>query len=88
MDETQLDALVRKMTQEQQDHLRTVIASIIYCYVNTQARGVVLLDQGDKTLQIMTINADDIDLAELVHSAMQYLTLAAAPTTVPKEKWN
>ena len=85
---SELDAAVRRMTEEQQAHLRTVVATVIGCYVNPASRAVVLLDTGDSVLQIMTINADDNDVGALIHSALHHLAFADTSDVPAKEKLN
>ena len=85
----ELDDAITKMTEDQRDHLKTVISLIVQAYGHEETSGVVLVgDQSAGQFAILTINASEYEVTHLLNSAdehVQYRVMAQAPD---KEMFN
>jgi len=68
-------AQVDGLSKEKRDHLRLVVKSLIKCYTDPKAHGVVLVDHEDsERTEMLCINANEMDAAEIVGLASYAMT--------------
>jgi hypothetical protein len=68
-------AQVDSLSKEKRDHLRLVVKSLIKCYTDPKAHGVVLVDHEDSDrTEMLSINASEMEAAMLVGVAASALT--------------
>ena len=68
-------AQIDSLSQEKRDHLRLVVKSLIKCYTDPKAHGVVLVDHEDSDrTEMLCINANEMDAAEIVGLASYAMT--------------
>ena len=79
----ELDAAITKMSEDQREHLKTVISLVVQAYGTEDTSGVVLIgDQAAGQFAILTINASEFEAIHLLNSAdehVQYRVMAKAP---------
>jgi hypothetical protein len=68
-------AQVDSLSQEKRDHLRLVVKTLIKCYTDGKAHGVVLVDHEDSDrTEMLCINANEMDAAMIVGLAATAMT--------------
>lgn len=66
---------VDSLSQEKRDHLRLVVKTLIKCYTDDKAHGVVLVDHDDSDrTEMLCINANEMDAAMIVGLAATAMT--------------
>ena len=88
MDEQALERRLAVMTEEEQEHFKMVILQLVRCYGPDPDQAVLLIKSKGNMAGIITMNADDMEAAELMLEANDffgYLNMAGAP---PKEAFN
>lgn len=88
MDEQTLERRLAVMTEEEREHFKMVILQLVKCYGDDADQAVLLIKTKGEMAGIITMNADDMEAAELMLEANDffgYLNMAGAP---PKEAFN
>lgn len=88
MDEQALERRLAVMTDEEREHFKMVILQLVGCYGPDADQAVLLIKTKGEMAGIITMNADDMEAAELMLEANDffgYLNMAGAP---PKEAFN
>ena len=87
--EKEIEARVSAMTDNQRDHLRSLMYEFIRCYdKDNDDCAVVILGSGDSIDNIITMNCDSMEAAKLLvatNDFFGYLNIKDAP---PKEMFN
>jgi hypothetical protein len=76
------------MSEDEQEHFKMVILQLVRCYGPDPDQAVLLIKSKGDMAGIITMNADDMEAAELMLEANDffgYLNMAGAP---PKEAFN
>jgi hypothetical protein len=76
------------MTDEEQEHFKLVVLQLVKCYGDDPDQAVLLIKSKGEMTGLITMNADDMEAAELLLEANDffgYLNMAGAP---PKEAFN
>ena len=85
----EMETAVNKMSAEQRDHLRIVISEIIQCYLDDDLHGMVLIGKAPyEPFKIMAVNTNEMDAAELLAAAQEYINGSVMENAPPKEKFN
>lgn len=85
----EMEAALRKMDDDQREHLRVLISEVVQCYINEDLHGLVLVGGGQlKPLKIMSVNANEMEAAALLTVANEYINYAAMQDAPPKEQFN
>jgi hypothetical protein len=85
----EIETAVNKMTEDQRRHLRIVISELIQCYLNDDIHGMVLVGRPPyEPFKIMAVNTNEMDAAELLSAAREYINGAVMEDAPPKEKFN
>lgn len=87
-DEKEMEACLEKMNVHQREHFRLVISQLIECYVNDNKHGVVIIGDESPLVAVMSINASEMDAAELLQIADKHLHYRAVEDAPPKEMFN
>ena len=88
MDEHTLEKRLALMSEDEQEHFKMVILQLVRCYGPDPDQAVLLIKSKGSMAGIITMNADDMEAAELMLEANDffgYLNMAGAP---PKEAFN
>ena len=88
MDKDILEQRLTTMTDEEQEHFKMVILQLVKCYGPDPDQAVLLIKSKGEMAGLITMNADDMEAAELLLEANDffgYLNMAGAP---PKEAFN
>ena len=88
MDEQALERRLAVMTDEEREHFKMVVLQLVGCYGPDADQAVLLIKTKGEMAGIITMNADDMEVAELMLEANDffgYLNMAGAP---PKEAFN
>jgi len=88
MDEQALERRLALMSEDEQEHFKMVILQLVRCYGPDPDQAVLLIKSKGDMAGIITMNADDMEAAELMLEANDffgYLNMAGAP---PKEAFN
>ena len=88
MDKDILEQRLTTMTDEEQEHFKMVILQLVKCYGPDPDQAVLLIKSKGEMAGLITMNADDMEAAELLLEANDffgYLNMVGAP---PKEAFN
>lgn len=88
MDEQALEKRLALMSEDEQAHFKMVILQLVRCYGPDPDQAVLLIKSKGDMAGIITMNADDMEAAELMLEANDffgYLNMVGAP---PKEAFN
>ncbi len=88
MDEQTIERRLALMSEDEQEHFKMVILQLVRCYGPDPDQAVLLIKSKGDMAGIITMNADDMEAAELMLEANDffgYLNMAGAP---PKEAFN
>jgi hypothetical protein len=88
MEQDILEQRLRTMTEEEQEHFKLVVLQLVKCYGPDPDQAVLLIKSKGEMAGLITMNADDMEAAELLLEANDffgYLNMAGAP---PKEAFN
>jgi len=88
MDEQALEGRLALMSDEEREHFKMVVLQLIRCYGDDPDQAVLLIKSKGEMAGLITMNADDMEAAELLLEANDffgYLNMAGAP---PKEAFN
>ena len=88
MEQDMLEQRLRTMTEEEQEHFKLVVLQLVKCYGPDPDQAVLLIKTNGEMAGLITMNADDMEAAELLLEANDffgYLNMAGAP---PKEAFN
>lgn len=68
-------AQIDSLSQEKRDHLRLVVKTLMKCYTDDKAHGVVLVDHEDSDrTEMLCINTSEMEAAMLVGVASAAMT--------------
>lgn len=85
----EIEVAVNKMTEEQRTHLRIVISELIRCYLDDETHGMVLVGRTPyNPFKIMAVNTNEMDAAELLSAAQEYVNASLMDDAPPKEQFN
>ena len=76
------------MSDEEREHFKMVVLLLVKCYGPDPDQAVLLIKSKGEMAGLITMNADDMEAAELLLEANDffgYLNMAGAP---PKEAFN
>ena len=88
MDEQALERRLALMSEDEQEHFKMMILQLVKCYGPDPDQALLLIKSKGDMAGIITMNADDMEAAELLLEANDffgYLNMAGAP---PKEAFN
>ena len=88
MDEQALEGRLALMSEEEREHFKMVVLLLVKCYGPDPNQAVLLIKTDGEMAGLITMNADDMEAAELLLEANDffgYLNMAGAP---PKEAFN
>ena len=88
MEQDTIEHRLALMTEEEREHFKMVVLQLIQCYGDDANQAVLLIKTKGEMAGIITMNADDMEAAELMLEANDffgYLNMAGAP---PKEAFN
>jgi len=88
MDEQALEGQIALMSEEEREHFKMVVLQLVGCYGPDPDQAVLLIKSKGEMAGLITMNADDMEAAELLLEANDffgYLNMAGAP---PKEAFN
>lgn len=87
-DDAQMMAALSKLDAQAQEHFRAVVRMIALCYTEPQVfSGVLITRSGDETV-LMSLNANDMDAAEIIAGAAEYMNVYTMHDAPPKDKFN
>jgi hypothetical protein len=88
MDAETLERRLALMSEEEQEHFKMVILTLSQCYGPDPDQAVLLVKSKGEMAGLITMNADDMEAAELLGEANEFfghLNMRGAP---PKEAFN
>jgi hypothetical protein len=88
MDAQALEGRLALMSDEEREHFKMVVLQLVGCYGPDPDQAVLLIKSKGEMAGLITMNADDMEAAELLLEANDffgYLNMAGAP---PKEAFN
>lgn len=87
--ERDMEEAVERMTPEQRTHLRVVIQTLVNCYLHDNTHGLLVVSEdGAPMVQVMAINADDMEAAQMLDSVDTFLNFRLLDEAPPKEMMN
>lgn len=88
-EQKEMEQALSAMSPHQRDHLKTVIRSLIQCYLHDDRHALVLTGSDNREmLTIISVNADDIHAANLLAAAETYINFRVMEEAPPKEMFN
>ncbi len=88
MEQDAIEQRLAVMTEEEREHFKMVVLQLVRCYGDDPDQAVLLIKSKGEMAGLITMNADDMEAAELLLEANDffgYLNMAGAP---PKEAFN
>ncbi len=88
MEQDAIEQRLAVMTEEEREHFKMVVLQLVRCYGDDPDQAVLLIKSKGEMAGLITVNADDMEAAELLLEANDffgYLNMAGAP---PKEAFN
>jgi hypothetical protein len=88
MEQDAIEQRLTIMTEEEREHFKMVVLQLVRCYGDDPDQAVLLIKSKGEMAGLITMNADDMEAAELLLEANDffgYLNMAGAP---PKEAFN
>jgi hypothetical protein len=89
MSEAELHRRVEAMSDEEQAHFKLLIHTLVMCYGEGKAQGVVIVGRAeDQIAGVVTLNCNEMEASQLMLAANDFfgfLNLLDAP---PKENFN
>jgi hypothetical protein len=88
MEQDTIEQRLAVMSDEEREHFKLVVLRLIKCYGDDADQAVLIIKSKGEMAGIVTMNADDMEAAELMLEANDffgYLNMAGAP---PKEAFN
>ena len=86
--EKEIEMLVDKMTADQREHFRLVLSRLIECYTEEDKHAVVLIGDKSPAMIVLTINATEMEAAQLLQAADMHLQYRVTEDAPPKEMFN
>jgi hypothetical protein len=88
MEQNIIERRLELMNEEEREHFKMVVLQLIQCYGPEPDQAVLIIKTGGEMAGLITMNADDMEAAELLIEATEFfghLNMAGAP---PKEAFN
>lgn len=88
MEQNIIERRLELMNEEEREHFKMVVMQLIQCYGPDPNQAVLIIKTGGEMAGLITMNADDMEAAELLIEATEFfghLNMAGAP---PKEAFN
>jgi hypothetical protein len=88
MEQDTIEQRLAVMSDEEREHFKLVVLQLIKCYGDDADQAVMIIKSKGEMAGIVTMNADDMEAAELLLEANDffgYLNMVGAP---PKEAFN
>lgn len=80
---------ISKLPKDHRDHFAATIALLATCYdPQSRARAVILVDRPDDMLHVVSLNANELDVAELIQNGATLLNVVVMEDAPPKEMFN
>lgn len=87
--EKEIEARVGAMTDNQRDHLRSLMYEFIRCYdKDSNDCAVVILGTGDSLDNVVTMNCDSMEAAKLLVATNDFFGYLNTKDAPPKEMFN
>ena len=87
--EKEIEARVGAMTDNQRDHLRSLMYEFIRCYdKDSNDCAVVILGTGDSLDNVVTMNCDSMEAAKLLAATNDFFGYLNTKDAPPKEMFN
>ena len=84
----QLMEELAKLPPKAQEHFKMVVRLVAQCYVNTDDYSGLLIVKEDENTVLMSLNANDMDAAELIIEASEFISRVVTSDAPPREKFN
>lgn len=86
-DEKLMEGLA-KLPPKAQEHFKMVVRLVAQCYIDTDDyNGLLIVKDGEHTV-LMSLNANDMDAAELIIEASEFISRVVTHDAPPREKFN
>ena len=89
MTQAELEARVEAMSDEEQAHFRLLIMKLVLCYGESPLQAVVVMGSAQRQVAgVLTVNADEMDAAQLMQAASSFFVHINTEDAPPKEMFN
>jgi DNA topoisomerase IB len=87
-EDAQMMEALSKLDAQAQGHFRAIVRVVAHCYIHPQIfSGVLITRSGDETA-MMCMNASDMEAADILAGAAEYMTAYTMHDAPPKDKFN
>jgi len=86
--DAQMMAALSKLDAPAQEHFRAIVRVIALCYTEPQAFSGVLVTRREDETVLMSLNANDMETAEIIAGAAEYMNVYTMHDAPPKDKFN
>lgn len=87
MDAALMEAL-NNLEEHQKNHFKSTIRLLALCYVKPDTNNGLLLVKSHKDLMMVSVNSDEMEAAELLCEASEYMHMVVTHDAPPREKFN
>jgi len=87
-EDAQMMEALSKLDAQAQEHFRAIVRVVAHCYIHPQIfNGVLITRSGDETV-LMSLNTNDVEVADIIAGAAEYMTAYMMHDAPPKDKFN
>lgn len=84
----ELMAALMKLPTQAQDHFKLVVRLVALCYTDPENHSGLLITKEEDGTVLMSLNANDMDAAELLIEASEFISRVVTSDAPPREQFN
>ena len=84
----QLMEELAKLPPKAQDHFKLVVRLVALCYTDPENHSGLLITKEEDGTVLMSLNANDMDAAELIIEASEFISRVVTRDAPPREQFN
>jgi hypothetical protein len=84
----ELMAALMKLPTQAQDHFKLVVRLVALCYTDPENHSGLLITKEEDGTVLMSLNANDMDAAELIIEASEFISRVVTRDAPPREQFN
>lgn len=88
IDDTQMLEALSKLDERAQEHFRAIVRMIALCYTDPQLFSGVLITRRENETSLTSLNANEMEAADIINNASEYMTSYTMQGAPPKDKFN
>lgn len=86
--DAQMMEALSKLDVQAQEHFRAVVRMVALCYTGPELFSGLLITRREDETVLMSLNANDMETAEIIAGAAEYMNVYTMHDAPPKDKFN